>query len=506
MTEGDIALAHSDFAKAIDLYRAESMKPGLDAGRTHAAMVRSMLRGDKIKDAETEAHAWVAEAPADVWAQVALEEVQWREGKIAEAVTTMEKTSNIDPCNAQVHADFAEILRLSGLMASASKQSALARKLDPVDDDIETTWIELQPRSIQLTEVTAYLQRSSFLDEKERKSLERWKERLSQPPAEPCTLSNAVASTSIPYQVIQDGPYAKILWGLDVTFNGKVRRLEIDTGASGLTLTKAAASALHLQPDERIKISGIGDEGPVDSYVAKVQSIKIGSLVFQNCDVSVLTKTPEGMEAQDGLIGGDVFSSFLLTLDFPGRVLKLDPLPAIPNTKAGPLTLETGVADDRPVRDRYIDPSMASWTKVFRSGHNILLSVYLNDGPSHLFIMDTGSSLNLISPDAAREVGKVSSGSRAQIYGISGMVNKTYTTGPIKLTFGQLSQRTPGLLAIDTSDLGRETGVDVAGFLGAPTLHQLTVSIDYRDYLVTFAFDPKRLTRCASGINLTDCY
>jgi len=42
------------------------------------------------------------------------------------------------------------------------------------------------------------------------------------------------------------------------------------------------------------------------------------------------------MEDQDGLIGMDVFSRFLVTLDYPMRKLGLSPLPPRPGDAASP--------------------------------------------------------------------------------------------------------------------------------------------------------------------------
>ena len=446
-------------------------------------------------------------SPDNSWALVALAEVSWREGRTDDAIQTLDSVRLNDYCNSQAHADLATVYRMRGLYASANRELTSARHLDPIDDDIESDWMRLQSRSTQLAEVTTYLDRSTFLSDGERKSLTRWKDQLSQPPASGCHLVTPAASTSIPFRGIQDGPEAPTYWGLEVSFNGKQRRLEIDTGASGLVLNKAAAAALHLEPEHTFKTWGIGDEPDVDSYVAKVKSIKIGGLEFQDCDVQVLGK---GADDGDGLIGGDVFSQFLLTLDFPGHTLKLDPLPARPGEtadKSAP-SLETGVSfDSGTPEDAYRDPSMKSWSGVWRSGHDLIIPVRLNEkGPWKLFIIDTGSQMDLISPDAAREVGKVSKGADRDIEGISGKVKKEYTTGPLKLHFGGLVAPNNGLIAIDTSRLGRDAGVEISGFIGAPTLHQLTVSIDYRDDLVHFTFDPKRLTRCVDGIKMADCY
>ncbi len=508
-----VSRRHRDVARELrqgrDALRRREQVCGPDArrARLHAALIRAQLRQSKIADAEKDAVAWSTAQPDNSWALVALAEVRWRQGRTDDAIQTLDSVRSNDYCNPQAHADLATVYRMRGLYASANRELTSARHLDPIDDDIESEWMRLQSRSVQLTEVTSYLDRSTFLSDDERKSLTRWKDQLAQSPASGCHLVTPAASTSIPFHGIQNGPNAPTYWGLEVSLNGAKRRLQIDTGASGLVLNKAAAAALHLEPERTFKTWGIGDEADVDSYVANVKSIKIGGLEFQDCDVQVLGK---GAEDGDGLIGGDVFSQFLLTLDFPGHTLKLDPLPARPGEtadKSAP-SLETGVSSNLGTpEDAYRDPSMKSWSGVWRSDHTLIIPVRLNEkGPWKLFIIDTGSQLDFISPDAAREVGKVSKGADVDIQGISGKVKKEYTTGPMKLYFGGLVAPDSGLIAFDTSRLGREAGVEISGFIGAPTLHQLTFSIDYRDNLVHFTFDPKRLSRCVEGIKMADCY
>ena len=506
MSPGDIAMSHANYASAEALYAGER-NSGPDADRTHAALIRAQLRQSKIADAEKDAVAWSTAQPDNSWALVALAELRWRQGRTDDAIQTLDSVRSNDYCNPQAHADLATVYRMRGLYASANRELTTARHLDPIDDDIESDWMRLQSRAVQLAEVTQYLDRSAFLSADERKSLTRWKDRLAEPPASGCHLANSVTSTSIPFHGIQDGPNAPTYWGLEVSLNGAKRRLQIDTGASGLVLNKAAAAALHLERERTIKTWGIGDDPDVDSYIANVKTIKIGGLEFENCDVQVVSK---GADDGDGLIGGDVFSQFLLTLDFPGHILKLDPLPVRPGETADTSapSLETGVSSDSGTpEDAYRDPSMKNWSGVWRSGHDLIIPVRLNEkGPWKLFIIDTGSQLDLISPDAAREVGKVSKGADVDITGISGKVKKEYTTGPMKLYFGGLVAPNSGLVAIDTSRLGKDAGVEISGFIGAPTLHQLTFSIDYRDNLVHFTFDPKRLTRCVDGIKMADCY
>ena len=61
------------------------------------------------------------------------------------------------------------------------------------------------------------------------------------------------------------------------------------------------------------------------AYTTFADDIKIGSLEFKDCAVEVMDKG--NVADSDGLIGMDVFSRFLVTLDYPMRKLLLAPLP-----------------------------------------------------------------------------------------------------------------------------------------------------------------------------------
>jgi len=62
------------------------------------------------------------------------------------------------------------------------------------------------------------------------------------------------------------------------------------------------------------------------------------------------------------------------------------------------------------------------------------------------------------------------------------------------------------MISIDTTHLAGPAGVEISGLIGAPTLHQLTFSIDYRDNLVHFSYDPKRIAHCVNNVTIADCY
>ena len=186
-----------------------------------------------------------------------------------------------------------------------------------------------------------------------------------------------------------------------------------------------------------------------------------------------------------------MFSKFLLTLDYPNLELRLDPLPkrpdeavtvaalSTPETKPVQPGAENAEPEEPVVHDRYVAPEMKNWTPVFRNGHDLLIPVALSKTTKEkLFIVDTGAASMLISPDAAREVTKVDSEDNIHIKGISGEVNKVYTTRKFTYYFAHLGQEVDGMVAIDTTKISHDVGTEVSGFLGAP--HPVSADPAYR--------------------------
>lgn len=476
---------------------------GADADRLHNDLIRVLLAEGKLDAAQKDADAWVAAAPNDVWAVISQFEVGWREGQVLEALPHITAAAQLDGCNARVHADYAQMLRFSGMNAMAAQQAELARRLDPVDDDIAGLWLELKPRSQQLPALNAYLKQASYLTDEQRKSVLEWKGELSEPNQSSCRLVGEPQSVSMAMSRRQFGISPATEDGLYVSLDGKVRDLAIDTGAHGLLLSKSAARSLHLPAAEKGNVSGLGDEGDVPAHGAVVKDVKIGSVEFQNCPIEVLDKWDEALDGRDGLIGMDIFSDFLITLDFPGKVLKLAPLPALPATNA------VNAVDGRDVlHDRYVAPAMANWTRAFRGQHDLVLPVRVNGGAYRLFVMDTGGSENLISWELAKQYTKVHKDRLDDYVGLSGEVKHVYRTDEITLTFGGHSQKVIEMGAMDRSEFATVGGAQMDGIIGAYTLHQATVQIDYRDDLVNFILEPSRLKHCsvARFDSLSDCY
>jgi predicted aspartyl protease len=112
-----------------------------------------------------------------------------------------------------------------------------------------------------------------------------------------------------------------------------------------------------------------------------------------------------------------------------------------------------------------------------------------------LFMIDTGSFTNILSTRAAREVTKVRADSRTHVKGLGGTVANVYRADKATLQFGHYSQENQDTVTLDLSAISKSTGTEISGILGFEMLRILEVKIDYRDGLVDFHYDPKRLPK-----------
>ena len=502
-SDADKALAARQYADAERLYGA-ALAADAASGVAMAGLVRTTLAEDKLPEALALAMKFNAAHPNDPQVLNALGEVRFRRGEVDEAATAWNQSVHLDPCNGVTHYDAYRFLELSGMYASAQRRLEIAHRYSPDNPEIGRRWrashaLPLTPEQ-QLALLKARLDNPSLTQE-QKDGIQAAIGGIEAREKGSCELVSPVTATKVPIVPIANGPVSSPQdmygAGLDVELNGKKRRLEIDTGASGMLLSRSVAKSAGLVPELEVKTGGVGDQGPANSFVTHVDDIKIGNMEFRNCMVRVLEQGD--VLGVDGLIGTDVFRDYVVTLDIPGREMRIGPLPKRPDEAAEkPTSLNTSDADGTPVsvadsaKDRYIAPEMKDWTPVFRSGHNLIFPTVIGNAPLKLFLMDTGSSHGMISPEAAREVTHVSGGTDERVKGISGEVNKVLIADRVSITFAGVRQITEGMTSFDSAALGRSAGVEISGMIGFPTLRELVLSIDYRDNLVHVVYDPKK--------------
>jgi predicted aspartyl protease/Flp pilus assembly protein TadD len=487
------------------IYRVALSKSPHDAVLT-AALVRTLLREQKVDDASSTIAAELTSAPNSVPLLTASAEVAYRQGKIAEAATIADQAFKIDPCNPRLYLLRARILRLNSMYASERRAINFAHALDPSDIDIRGIWLGTLPLTQRIDAQKQFLASANGMNPEERERAEKGLSNLVSQASnsdKTCHLVSTAPSTDLPLVPVMSGGNSRYIesWGLHVFFNNNAATLAVDTGASGLLINRAIADRAGLKSAGRAQIGGVGDQGPSGGYVAYADSIRVGSLEFRDCMVEVTDR--KDILGMDGLIGTDVFSSYLVTLDYPMRKFLLSPLPPRPtdigsavvalNTNGREPTASMGpgsAAQSTGPEDRYVSPTMKDYSPVFRSGHFLIVPTLLNGKAQGLFMVDTGAFSTSISPGMARAVTKVHGGP-GSIRGLSGDVTKVMFSEAILFQFAGIQQQNNDLVSFDALGLSRGAGFEISGFLGSTVLRQLTISIDYRDGLIKFDYDPR---------------
>lgn len=532
-TEADKALLAADYAGAQTLYQtglaAHPGDPRLTVGLVHA-----LLRQQKVQEAADAVKAAIALTPDSALLLTLRGEVEMRQGEPWTATATVTQSLRQDECNARTHLLLASIARITSHYALARKEILAAHRLDPDDPEISSEWMQTLPLVERIPRIEAYLASPMGDDQEELRHMRVYLAHLKKLAAEPpkrCHLASQTATTEIPFANIMANATHVRAFGLVVKLNGHDSRLEIDTGAGGLLVSRSVAQRAGLKAFSQTEVSGIGDQGVKPGYTAYADSIRIGGLEFQDCQVEVLDSR-NALEDSDGLIGMDVFSQFLVTLDYPMHKLVLGPLPPRPGESAAatpglktsdqdeddsaaspapqpsatkPLdSTSTMASSDGATRpsppmpaphgpyDRYIAPEMKDYTAVYRVGHDLILPAGLNNSKTRLFILDTGAWSTTISPSAAREVTKIHGDSAMEVKGLNGKVDKVYYADAITFQFAHVAQKMLDVASFDTSKISKNVGMEISGFIGVNTLRQVTMHIDYRDGLVKLDYDPNR--------------
>jgi len=511
------------FAEAEASYQA-LLKTDSKLVPAQVGLVRAMLRQQKIDEALDAVNTALAAQPNSAALLAAKGDVQFRRAEMADAEGSYLAAKKLDPREVRAYLGLARLYRSYSLYLKAYDQLRIAHEIAPDDIEVQRAWLNMLPRKERLAAMEAYLSGPHPDDEEETKWMTEYVEFLkatADKPIHACRLVSKVEQTETKLETMY-GPDAHRMRGigLSVKLNDRNVHLLLDTGAGGIMVSNKVAEKARLNRISAVHYGGIGDKGLQSGYTAVADHIRIGELEFQDCVVSVSDKG--SVADEDGLIGADVLGAYLIDIDLPGMRLKLSPLPKRPEDTVAPKSLNSegeeqanaeqkeGSVNEQtskeqksppPIskpaqrlpKDRYIAPEMADWTRVFRFGHSILVPTNVNDSKPMLFGLDTGAFNNILSVRAGRQVGKVSSDDRLRVRGLNGEVKNVYSSDKATLRFGHLRQPNLEIVTLDLSSLSRHTGTEVSGFLGFAMLRLLEVELDYRDGLVNFKYDPKRV-------------
>ena len=205
-------------------------------------------------------------------------------------------------------------------------------------------------------------------------------------------------------------------------------------------------------------------------------TVRVGEhFQLENCAVEVLSST--FAEGADGVIGMDAFEAFQIRLDAHTRTLELTPF------ESGPP--EVG-ASRWMGYDRTENADQPSHAFGFR--HFLLLKARVQGGKAGLFLVDTGSAVTSVARGTAGP--PLGAATAMPLNGATGAVEGIFRISPLVLEVGgrTVGEREP--VSMDLDEISRRQGVQISGILGYSVLRQSTVSINYRDGLVSLGARP----------------
>lgn len=492
-TAGEKALAKEDAEAALAFYRdAVTKTPENEEARF--GLVRALISKDQTTEAAREAADFVTKRPQSSLALVAAGEAAFRNADFDTSSRDALAATKMNSCDARAMELLADLFDVTAHFATSAHLLNTAHRIRPNDELLLRDWIDSLPRKQRTEELKKYLEGAPSLSPRLHEAYVSEEDHLKDRKPGECSVLTKSDTTKIPFAAIHSDASHVVAFGLDVSINGKKRRMQIDTGASGIVLTPGAAKRLGLTPEMKLQTGGVGDDGDIESYLSHVQNIQIGEVQFSNCMVEVLTKDKVD-DGIDGLIGLDVFSRWLATLDYPNRQLVLAPLPPRPGevsrSYTHPADAATQLADEDDIpRDAILPAGMTDWMRIIRIGHDILLPSSLNKGTLRYMVMDTGAADTTLSLSFAKATGKAHRDTNVEFRGLSGKVKEVYRLDDAALQFGNTLVPPESLYAFDFTNISHDTGAEVSGLVGLPTLSRLTISVDYRDNLMLMKYDP----------------
>jgi tetratricopeptide (TPR) repeat protein len=428
----------------------------------YSGLVQSLLKLDDVKAADESSQKALAQFPQSAPAHAARGDAYFRRGLIAEAEDEYKTGLKLDEKCARCWLGQGKVDAVYSRRSKAKAAIARAYELDPEDGDALYEWAVRQPYPENAAALEKHL--AEFRNDEETERHEReYKEFLKALAGRKVWVpAREVDRTEIKLETLTFGPsLVRRGYGVRVRLNDRATvTLLLDTGSSGVIITRKLAEKIGASKLSDQSLEGVGKNGASKGYKAWVDKIVIGELEFHDCFVQA---TPHEIAQVDGTIGTDVFTKYLITLDFLKQRLRLDPLPSSENDRAG-------------------EPE---FSQAFSFGHFLLVKTDIGKKASGLFVIDSGANANTISPELAKLIPEMRA-LNIPVTGASGVVNSAFIAEDATLRFAGVRKSGERISTVDLHSISKDLGVELSGQIGFSAMEEMKVLIDYRDGLVGF--------------------
>jgi predicted aspartyl protease len=261
-------------------------------------------------------------------------------------------------------------------------------------------------------------------------------------------------STTIRIQTTETQPF--IL--LPTYVNGKGPfNFVLDTGAAMSILTKELAERIRVEGTEVKEALGAAGQ-KIEMPLGRVKSISIGEAKAEDVQVGITKEIPKCVGAL-GALGYNFLKGFVLTVDYESNLLML-------SSPSDETSQARSMQTDVPLR-------------LAKPGRPILLvNVLINSQETYPFILDTGASQTIVSPELAQRMG-IGGTSADSIIGVGGAIQSAVGL-LMSLSIGEATlSNVPVIVADIFSSLSQAVGTKFDGVLGFNFLSKFKIEIDY---------------------------
>ncbi len=482
LAKADDALAvykTGDYETALPLLEAAVAKDP-KAPALRAALLSAFVYEGKVDKASDAADADAAEFPDSPEVIAARGEFAFYMGDMPEAEKLFKSAVKLKNSTPRAHFGLYRLLHAASMYRTARLLLMSAHEIDPEDALITRAWLPyLVPEKRKELEPAFIAAHPWFY-----KHLERDRDtgaQVEQALNKRKIFERDGERTETTLHLIPIMYSATRIRGIGLPFRmngGRPLRMLLDTGASGILVKQSAvdkAELDHLGSDEAW---GAGDAGPRKVFGSIADTCEIGTLKFKTC----LIRATEGKQRvagdEDGLIGADVFSDYIIQIDFQKAQLHLTPQPVREPNPQG--------------YDRAIGPEEKDFTPVFRNGHRLFVSTVLNGKSRGLFLIDTGAGLSTVDSTFARLSTKIHGNDYMHVRGLSGQVKEVFQADKAVIDFAGYRQSNLGLTAFNLNNSPEHEDMRMAGVLGFPILTLFRLTLDYRNSCVKFDYIYRR--------------
>jgi tetratricopeptide (TPR) repeat protein len=430
----------------------------------YSGLVRSLLKAGDVKAADESSQKALATLPDSALVHAARGDVYFRRGMIPQAEDEYQAALKVDGKCARAWLGQGRVDEVYARHTKANAAIDKAHELDAEDGDAVYEWAIRQPYPENVTALERHLAEFHNDPEEERRERE-YKEFVKAIAGRKVWVpARDVERTDIKMELLTVGTsMARRGYGLRVRLNDRATvTLLLDTGSSGVTITRKLAEKIGASKLSEQALEGVGKSGPAVGYKAWVDKVVIGDLEFHDCFIHA---TPREVPQVDGTIGTDVFSKYLIMLDFPGQKLRLEPLPARGGDGAS--------------------AQAEAFTQTFLFGHFLLLPTEVGKKASGLFVIDSGANANTISSELARLMPEMRA-FNSPVSGASGVANSAFIADDATLRFARMNRTGERISTVDLHSVSKGLGVEISGQIGFSAMENLKLTIDYRDGLVKF--------------------